>query len=78
MSVMRAGRALLRAVRHRRSGSGADTPPVFWGRVGEYEAVCRSGILFLLSPEPAHPSLRVAEPRVPAPPSATPRTRMVS
>ena len=32
---------------------------MFWGRIGDYEAVCRQGILFLLSPEPAHPCLRV-------------------
>ena len=33
--------------------------PIVWGRIGDYEAVTRSGILFLLSPEPAHPSRRV-------------------
>jgi len=62
MSTMRAGRALLRAVRRRRSVSEADVPPVFWGCIGEYEAVTRKGILFLLSPEPAHPSRRVTTP----------------
>ena len=57
---MSAGRALLRAIRRRRSDGGKDDhPPVFWGRIGEYEAVTRSGTLFLLSPEPAHPSRRV-------------------
>ena len=61
MSVMRAGRALLRATRRRRSDPDAGAPPVFWGRIGEYEAVCRHGVLFLLSPEAAHPSLRAAQ-----------------
>jgi hypothetical protein len=46
---------------------------VFWGRVGEYEAVCRQGILFLLAPEPAHPSLRATQPL-----PATARARTVS
>lgn len=63
MSVMRAGRALLRAGRRRGWDSDAGAPTVFWGRIGEYEAVCRRGVLFLLSPEPAHPSLRAAGPR---------------
>ena len=82
MSSMRARRALLRAVRRRRPDSDAGAPPVFWGRIGQYEAVSRKGILFLLSPEPAHPSLRVAEPGMTSltaePPSTTPGTRMVS
>jgi hypothetical protein len=43
----------------RRSERSADGPPVFWGRIGEYEAVTRRGILLLLSPEPGHPSRRV-------------------
>jgi hypothetical protein len=46
---------------------------MFWGRIGEYEAVCRQGTLFLLSPEPAHPSLRAAQPR-----PTTARARLVS
>ncbi|HJV08331.1 MAG TPA: hypothetical protein VJ653_01565 [Acidimicrobiales bacterium] len=57
---MSARRALVRVVRRRRTGAGrAEAPPVFWGRIGDYEAVTRSGILLLLSPEPAHPSRRV-------------------
>ncbi len=32
---------------------------MFWGRIGDYEAVTRRGILLLLSPEPTHPSRRV-------------------
>ena len=36
-----------------------EAPPVFWGRIGAYEAVTRRGVLFLLSPEPTHPSRRV-------------------
>ena len=81
MSTMRAGRALLRVIRGRRPDD-AGVPPVYWGRIGEYEAVSRRGVLFLLSPEPAHPSLRVAGPRTAdlAAPAAgtTPGTRMVS
>ena len=46
------------AVRRRRAGDDADAPPVFWGRIGAYEAVTRRGVLFLLSPEPTHPSRR--------------------
>ena len=82
MTVMSARRALLRALRRRRSNDAAKGPPVFWGRIGEYEAVTRRGMLLLLSPEPAHPSLRVAEPRptgpMAQPASATRGTRMVS
>ena len=37
----------------------AQAPPVFWGRIGAYEAVSRRGILLLLDPEPSHPSCRV-------------------
>ena len=60
MSVVSARRALVKAVRRRRAGAGtAEPPPVFWGRIGDYEAVTRSGILLLLAPEPAHPSRRV-------------------
>lgn len=62
MSTMRAGRALLRAVRRRHPEGGAGAAPVFWGRIGEYEAVSREGMLFLLSPEPAHPSQRARNP----------------
>ena len=61
MVSMRAGRALLRAVRRRHPDSDVDVPPVFWGRIGEYEAVSRRGILFLLSPNPGHPSQRATE-----------------
>ena len=72
MVSMSAGRALLRAVRRRHPESDVDVPPVFWGRIGEYEAVSRRGILFLLAPDPGHPSRRVIESR------ATPEKRMVS
>jgi hypothetical protein len=72
MVCMRAGRALLRAVRHRRPDSDVDVPPVFWGRIGEYEAVSGRGMLFLLAPDPGHPSRRVIES------PATPEKRMVS
>jgi hypothetical protein len=61
MVSMRAGRALLRAVRHRRPDPDVDVPPMFWGRIGEYDAVSRRGILFLLSPDAGHPSRRVTE-----------------
>ena len=57
MSPMRLRRALRRGVWRRRSEGVA--PPRFWGRIGDYEAVTREGVLFLLGPEPAHPSLRV-------------------
>lgn len=57
-----AGRAILRAVRRRRSRAERRAqlaaPPVFWGRIGSYEAVTRSGILLLLAPDPSHPALR--------------------
>ena len=59
MSPVSARRALVRALRLRRRDAGKEQPPVFWGRIGVYEAVTRSGILFLLSPEPTHPSRRV-------------------
>jgi hypothetical protein len=59
MEGVSARRAFLLAVRWRRPEQGAGEPPVFWGRVGAYEGVTRRGILLLLSPEPAHPSLRV-------------------
>jgi hypothetical protein len=61
MLGMRAGRVLLRGVRRRRPDCDVDVPPVFWGRVGEYEAVSRRGILFLLSPDAGHPSRRATE-----------------
>ncbi len=52
--------AVLRAIRRQPSqdgpGAGTKAPPVFWGRIGDYEAVTRQGVLFLLSQEPAHPS----------------------
>jgi hypothetical protein len=60
MSAMSARRALLRALRRRPRGAGAGAPPVPWGRVGDYEAVTRAGMLLLLSPEPTHPSRRVS------------------
>ncbi len=56
MSTVSAGRALLHRLRRRRSD---DPPAVFWGRVGDYEAVTRRGMLFLLSPAPSLPALRV-------------------
>jgi hypothetical protein len=59
MSPMSARRALARAVRRRRPDAAIEAPPVFWGRIGRYEAVTRSGILLLISPEPVHPSRRV-------------------
>ena len=59
MGPMSARRALLNALRRRRPVKGPDDPPQFWGHVGAYEAVTRHGVLFLLAPEPAHPSLRV-------------------
>ncbi|HEX2046114.1 MAG TPA: hypothetical protein VHF27_00010 [Acidimicrobiales bacterium] len=44
----------------RRRPDAADPgPPRFWGRIGAYEAVTREGVLFLLGPEPVHPSVRV-------------------
>ena len=42
----------------RRTRSAA-APPVFWGRVGAYEAVTRDGMLLLLAPDPVHPAKRV-------------------
>jgi hypothetical protein len=63
MSTVSARRALERAVRRRRrTAAEREVPPVFWGRIGAYEAVCRQGVLMLLSPEPAHPSRRVTSP----------------
>lgn len=62
MAAMGAVRVLMRAVR--RAGRGdsvrADptAPPVFWGRIGAFEAVSRGGVLFLLAPQPLHPSVR--------------------
>ena len=60
MSPMSARRALVKAVHRRRPRAEGEAPPVFWGRIGDYEAVTRSGVLLLLSPEPAHPSRRVS------------------
>jgi hypothetical protein len=34
-------------------------PALPWGQIGAYQAVSRGGILLLLAPEAAHPSLRV-------------------
>ena len=66
MGPVRALRAVLRAIRRQPSedvrGAGAKAPPVFWGRIGDYEAVTRHGVLFLLSQEPAHPSRRAKTP----------------
>ncbi len=64
MTPVSAWGTLVRSVRrHLGVGSTDDgpplAPPVAWGRIGGYEAVSRSGVLFLLDPEPAHPSLRV-------------------
>ncbi len=58
MSTVTTRRALLRAFRRRRPATAGEEPPIFWGRIGDYDAVTRSGILLLLSPEPAHPSQR--------------------
>ncbi|MDQ3642087.1 MAG: hypothetical protein M3450_11665 [Actinomycetota bacterium] len=59
---MSARRALLTATRRRRThdapGVDPKAPPVFWGRIGAYEAVTRHGMLLLLSPEASHPSRR--------------------
>jgi len=54
-----AWRALVREFRRRRATPPADPPPAFWGRIGDYEAVTRHGMLLLLSPESSHPSRRV-------------------
>ena len=62
MATMRTRRALIRAVRGRRSDQDAATTPAYWGRIGAYDAVTRDGVLYLLSPEPRHPSLRVGTP----------------
>ena len=63
MEAVSALRAVLRAIRRQRShdaqGAGTEAAPVFWGRIGDYEAVTRQGVLLLLSQEPAHPSRRV-------------------
>ena len=59
MSLVSTRRALRRRGRRRRFDPSAETPPRFWGRIGAYEAVTREGVLFLLGPEPVHPSLRV-------------------
>ncbi len=59
MSLVNVRRALRRTGWRRRSGSTDAAPPRFWGRIGAYEAVTREGVLFLLGPEPVHPSLRV-------------------
>ena len=63
MGPVSALRAVLRAIRRQPSQHAqrakTDAPPVFWGRIGDYEAVTRQGVLFLLSQEPAHPSRRV-------------------
>ena len=59
MSAVSTRRGLRRRGRRGRGDPEADNPPRFWGRIGVYEAVTREGVLFLLGPEPAHPSLRV-------------------
>ncbi len=59
MSPVSMRRSLRRRGRRRGAHAAADAPPRFWGRVGAYEAVTREGVLFLLGPEPVHPSLRV-------------------
>ena len=58
MSVVSPRRAPRRKGWRRRSNPATTTPPRFWGRIGAYEAVTREGVLFLLGPEPVHPSLR--------------------
>ena len=52
-------RAIRRQLSHDAQGADTKAPPVFWGRIGDYDAVTRQGVLFLLSQEPAHPSRRV-------------------
>jgi hypothetical protein len=59
MYLVRPRRALRRKGWRRRSRPATAAPPRFWGRIGAYEAVTREGVLFLLGPEPVHPSLRV-------------------
>ncbi len=59
MSLVIPRRALRRKGRRQRPGATDAAPPRFWGRIGAYEAVTREGVLFLLGPEPVHPSLRV-------------------
>lgn len=63
MSGVSAGRALKHVVRRRRSEgtlrADPQAPPLYWGRIGSYDAVSRGGVLFLLDPGPAHPSVRV-------------------
>jgi hypothetical protein len=58
MGAVRARRALVETLLRRRSARGPQEPPAFWGRIGSYEAVTRGGVLFLLAPEPTHPSRR--------------------
>jgi hypothetical protein len=52
-------RRLRRGVGGQELRPDAKAQPVFWGRIGAYEAVSRDGILFLLAPEPGHPARRV-------------------
>ena len=60
---MSARRSVVRMVRQARSAADRaavpSTPPVFWGRVGDYEGVSREGVLLLLAPDAVHPTLRV-------------------
>jgi|GEM_PF-4127248 hypothetical protein len=60
MGLVSARRALI-GVRRKaaRRTRGATAAPVFWGRVGAYEAVTRDGMLLLLAPDPVHPAKRV-------------------
>lgn len=66
MATMHRPRAVLRSVWDRRSTpAGGGPAPVYWGRIGGYEAVTRDGVLLLLSPDPRHPSLRAGARHLP-------------
>lgn len=58
MVTMNTRRAVLPALRRRRPTADAGGAPVYWGRIGAYEAVTRDGILLLLSPDSRHASQR--------------------
>lgn len=61
MWVVRVRRRVIVGLRRvARREATATAPPVFWGRVGAYEAVTREGMLLLLAPDAVHPSRRVA------------------
>jgi hypothetical protein len=48
--------------RRRRTDRASTPPPRFWGRIGDYDAVTRDGMLLLLAPDRVHPSRRVTTP----------------